>query len=164
VALINAGVFNVLQFIVYFICGFCVAWLNLFMWGISNGPANAAPYFALVGSLVLFIVVSPLALFLPRVAASVGLAAVLLMMFQPLSLLFIEHSLTGFAMSCLMPAIVGVTAVWYLLKTRNTKWLTTSSSPTLLVRIPLAFLPLVLFVCLFDARLILSLLLEEAPK
>jgi hypothetical protein len=153
-----------LQFIVYFICGFCVAWLNLFMWGFSNGPASAAPYLAVVGSLFLFVIVSPLALFLPRIAASVGLVAVLLILLQPFYLLLIEHSFTAFAMTCLMPAIIGFTGARYLLKTRNEKWLMASSSPPLLVRIPLGFLPLVLFVCLFNARLILSLLLEGPPK
>jgi len=44
---------TMIQFATYFISGFCIAWLNLLMRGFPNGSANAVPYFAVIGALLL---------------------------------------------------------------------------------------------------------------
>jgi hypothetical protein len=153
-----------IQFIIYFLCGFCVTWLNLFMWGFSNGPANIAPYFALIGSLLLFIAADSLALFLPRIADSVGLIAAIFILPQSFTILLLEHSLTGFAISCLAPVVAGSVAVYQLWKNRSQKWLMKCVSPHIIVRTLFLFLPFVVFILFFDARFVLTLLLEGPPR
>ena len=153
-----------IQFFTYFILGFCITWLNLFMWGLSNGPVNAVPYFALLGSLLLLIVAASLALFLSRIAAVVALVATLFVLPWPIMILLAENSWIGFIFLSVPPVTAGAMAVRQIWIPRSEKWLAMRSSPRLSVRVPLAFLPLVLFVLTFNARLVVALLLEGLPK
>ena len=139
-------------------------WLDLFMWGFSNGPASAAPYFAVIGSILLFVVAAPLALFLSRISSIVALVCAALIFPQPIYLLFIERSFGGFAFFACFPTVAGIIAARHLWQTRAANWLALRSSPRLLLRVPLACLPVAIFTLLFNARLIVSLLLEGPPR
>jgi len=158
------GCSTMIQFVTYFVCGFCVVWLNLFMWGFSNGPVNTIPYFSAIGSLLLFIVVAPLALFLSRIAAVAALVCATLIVPQPAFILLREGSLTGFTLFGVFPTVAGIVGLHHLWKTRGEKLLAARSSTCLSFRVPLALLPVAIFVFAFDARRVLSLLLEGAPQ
>jgi len=155
---------TMIQFVTYFSSGLCIAWLNLSMWGLSNGPANAVPYFALIGSILLLVLASSLALFLPRIADSVALASVLCVLPWPAMILLHEHSPGGFAFLSLATLFAAMVAAGHLLKTRREKWLVARGWPRLIVRVPLAFLPAASFILIFNARLVLKLLLEGPPR
>lgn len=57
----------------YFIYGFFIFYMNLFIWGFSAGPANILPYITLFSSVVLFSMASGLTLFYPKSASVLGL-------------------------------------------------------------------------------------------
>ena len=158
------GCSTMIQFALYFITGFCVVWLNLFMWGFSNGPASAIPYFSVVGSLLLFVVATPLSLFLSRIAALVALIGTALILPQPVFILLREASLTGSVLFGVLPTVAVIVAVHHLWKTRSEKLLVAHSSPPLVLRVPLALLPVAILVLAFNARLVVALLLDGPPR
>jgi hypothetical protein len=146
----------VIQFIVFTLAGFVTVWINTFFWGFTAGPANVIPYFALVGGLLLFIVASAVALFLPRLGSLVGLAACALIVPWPFLILVQEHDVSGLAI-CGTPAFVaGAVAAFYLIRSRGQPFLATRTSPHWALRLIIAVLPIVAFALCFNALLVLE--------
>jgi hypothetical protein len=119
----------VIQFTVFTLAGFVTVWINTFFWGFTADPANVIPYFALVGGLLLFIVASAVAVFLPRLGSLVGLAACALIVPWPFLILVQEQDVSGLAI-CGTPAFVaGAVATFYLIRSRGQPFLATRTSP-----------------------------------
>jgi hypothetical protein len=61
-----------LQYAIFLVAGFLQTYITLFFWGFSAGPATSAPYFDLVAALVLGVVLTPLSVHLPKLAALIA--------------------------------------------------------------------------------------------
>ena len=144
------------QFITYILCGFVVLFIELTLWGVTAGPANALPYFILFGALLVFLIAAPAALFTPRIAACIAIVGSVPILAWPVEILIREHDFVGTAV-CGAPALITiVVAMSYLWKTRSHRWLSLSRSPHLAIRIPASLIPLAVFVLYFNAPLILE--------
>jgi hypothetical protein len=151
---------HVTQFIVFALTGFATVWINTFFWGFTAGPVNAIPYFALVGGLLLFIVVSAVALFLPRLGSLLALIACALIIPWPLFILVQEHDASGVAI-CGAPAIVvGAFAAFCFIRSRGQPLLGTRVSPHWALRLVIAVLPLLAFALCFNALLVLEVVVR----
>jgi hypothetical protein len=150
----------VIQFIVFALTGFATVWINTFFWGFTVGPVNAIPYLALVGGLLLFIVVSAVALFLPRLGSLLALIACALIIPWPLFILLQEHDASGLAV-CGAPAVVaGAVATFYFIRRRGQPLFGTRTSPHWGLRLVIAVLPLVVFALCFNALLVLEVVVR----
>jgi hypothetical protein len=61
----------------FFLYGFFIFYVTMFMWGFSAGPANIYPYISMFSSLLLFVVASTLSLYKVQSAAILGLVCLL---------------------------------------------------------------------------------------
>jgi hypothetical protein len=148
------------QFIAYTLCGFVLLFIELTLWGVTAGPANALPYFILLGALLVFLVAAPGALFVPRIAACIAIVGSAPILAWPVEILIREHDFVGTAV-CGAPALITVVvAVTYLWKTRSHDWMSLSRSPHVAIRIPASLIPLAVFVLYFNARLILEVVVH----
>lgn len=150
-------------FVVSLTCGILELWLLLFFWGFSAGPTNAAPFIALVGCFTLLFAAAPLALFFERISGLFGMVGAALTLTWPVAAAFDSSTVEVFVVAVLPSAALGA-AAWRLWRTRQIRWLAAVSTPPLWVRAVLAGLPVALFVMLFNAKLILAILLTGPPK
>lgn len=144
-------------FLVFLTCGLVELWALLVMWGFSAGPVNSAPYVALIGCLLLLLAAAPLALFLTRVSAAVALVGAAMALAWPVAIAFEESVIRTLPFAAL-PTLAAAAASWRLWRTRRKPWLTKVVRPRLWVRIVLCTLPVVLFISVFNARLVLAIL------
>jgi hypothetical protein len=154
-----------IQFIAYSVWGFFMAWLTLNAIVDIPGPVYALSHLMVVGSLLLCIVAAPLGLFLPRISAVTALVGIFFLALWP-SVSFVashfEHwfeFLGGFAFYW-WPGILAAFILW---RTHGEKWLAVRPRPRLAIRVPLAFLPVVIFAVFFDMRLVVALLFGLGP-
>src|SRR5262245_64954002 len=131
-----------IQFIVFALTGFATVWTNTFFWGFTAGPVNAIPYFALVGGLLLFVVGSAVALFLPRLGSLLALIACALIVSWPLFILVQEHDASGVAV-CGAPAVIAAAVrAFFFFATPGHPFFATSRPPFWGLRLVLVVLPL----------------------
>ena len=149
-----------IQFVVFALAGLVIVFINTFFWGFTAGPASAAPYFALVGGLLLFVVASALVLFLPRLGALLAIVASALIVPWPLVILMQEHDASGVAMCGVPPLIAGTVAVVQFIRSRGQPLLAARTSPHWAWRLVLAALPLATFIFGFNALLVLELVVR----
>jgi hypothetical protein len=156
-----------IQFIAYSVWGFFMAWLTLNAIVDRPGPVYELSHLMAVGSLLLLIVAAPLGLFLPRISAVTALVGIFSMALWPSVgfvvsghwLKYLGEFLGGFVFYW-WPGILAAFILW---RTRNEKWLAVPPRPRLAIRVPLAFLPIVIFAVFFDIRLVVALLFGLAP-
>src|SRR5437870_2890069 len=142
----------------YMICGFVIMWINLTLFGFTAGPVNVLPYISVAASLILFVVVSALALFLPRLASCAAIIAAAAMLLQPAWVFWNEKDLSGDAALGVPPLLALCTAGIHLWRTRKQPLLQLVSSPPLFIRLCIAVIPLGFFVWYYDAPAVISLL------
>jgi hypothetical protein len=143
-------------------CGILELWALLTMWGVTAGPINAVPVLALLGSLVLLLVAAPLALFLSRIGAIIGLVGALLAITWPVAIVLQERR--GDSLLLAIPAAsVLVAAIWRLRRTRGTPWWALVTVPSLWLRVALSTVPVIAFISLFNALPVLALLTAGSP-
>ena len=154
---------NVARFALYAAAGFIELWFLGFMWGFTRGPADATPYFAVLGCLILLLLAAPLALFIDRVAAIVALPGTLLACAWAVTAVG-EISVLGVVLFGGLPIAACVLSIIHLWVSRDRPWLSAPSSPRLAARIGLALLPLVVFATVFNPRLVLALVVAGPPQ
>jgi hypothetical protein len=145
------------------ICGFVVLWIDLFFWGFTAGPANALPYVDVVASLILFVVLSAAALFVPRIACYGALVVSVAMLAPTIWFLPQEKDLAALATVGIPPMLSLCAAGIYLWRTRGKSATKTASWLALGIRLCLAVVPVGIFVSYFNAPLVLSLMGLEIP-
>ena len=150
-------------FAVFLVSGLLELWGLLMLWGFSRGPVNAMPLVTLVGCLLLLLIASPLALFLPRVSPVVAAIGAALVLTWPVAIARAEPVIQALPFAVLPITVMGF-AAWQLWRTRQLPWLVTVSKPRLWIRVGLCCVPVALFVVLFNARLVLALLWAGPPK
>jgi hypothetical protein len=153
-----------LQFFVFALSGFWGTWLILFFWGFTAGPANAAPYFGLIGDLLLLLVAAPTALFVPRIAACLGSVGAACTLLLPLFFRVPGMDLSGALLGYGPPLLVVVIAALTLWRMRLQGWFVFARWPHLALRVPIALVPLVGFPFCFNAPLVFQLLLAGPPR
>ena len=148
------------QFIAYSLSAFVVLYFESMIWGVSAGPANAMPYFLLLAGLIVFLVAGPAALFLPRIAACIGIAGSIGMFSWPLLMLIYEHDVVDAALIGLLPLISLAVGIHYLWRTRLLPWFSLSRSPHLGVRIPISLIPFAIFPICFNVPLVFQIIVH----
>jgi len=133
-------------------------WINLTLFGFAAGPVNVLPYISVAASLILFVVVSALALFLPRFASCAAVVAAIAMLLQPAWVSCNEKDLSGDATLGVPPLLALCTAGIHLWRTRKQPFLQAASSPPFLIRLCVAVIPLGFFGWYYDAPAVLGLL------
>jgi hypothetical protein len=149
-------------FLVFAICGFLEAWALLMMWGFSAGPTNAVPFVTLVGALILLLISAPLALFIPRLSSAIAILASTLLLVWPAAIVISDSDPSGLLFA-IPPVIAATVAAWRVWRTRHSKWLAFAARPALWLRVILAAVPAVVFCLVFNAPLVLALLLSGPP-
>lgn len=147
-----------IQFVVFALSGFIIVWINTLFWGFTGGPASVAPYFALVGGLMLFVLASGVVLFLPRVGSLIAFIATVLVIPWPVLILVQEYDASGVAMCGAPPVIAGAVATFQLARSRREPFLIARTSPHWTVRLIIALLPLATFMLCFNALLVLEII------
>jgi hypothetical protein len=145
------------------VAGFLDLWFLLTLWGFTDGPIGAIPYIALVGCLVLLLLAAPLAVVIDRVGAAVAILG------ATLACAWALPAVRGGGVWALLifaglPLFVGAFAAAHLWVSRKRRWLSVPSTPPVLVRIGFAAVPLVVFGTLFNAKLVLGLVLAGPPR
>ena len=147
-------------YLVFALCGFLETWALLMLWGYSAGPINAVPYITLVGGLILILVSAPLAVFMPRFSVASALLACALMFVWPASIFVSESGLSGLMVAA-PPLVAAGFATWHLRSTRHSTG--QGIAPARWLRIVLAVVPAILFCLVFNAPLVLGILLAGPP-
>ena len=149
--------------LLYGVAGFLDLWFLLTLWGFTNGPIDAIPYVALVGCLLLLLLAAPLAVLIDRVGAVVAIPGAVLACAWALAALR-EGSVWDALVIAGLPLLAIAFAATHLWLTRKRRWLSIPSTPPLRVRIGVAVVPLVVFGTLFNAKLVLGLVLAGPPQ
>jgi hypothetical protein len=145
------------QYFTYLITGLTQAWLLLFAWGSSAGPATPNPYYSLITALVIWIPASILSLFFAKPAAVLALAAALMSLsiavaFEGPRMLFSPFEL-----------IVAAVSFAVLFKRRNDAWLTIERELSKSLTIALSVVPCIIFMS-FNIRGVIALISQGPPK
>lgn len=154
---------HVMFFFIFLASGFFELWLLLFVWGFSAGPANPGPVVTLIGCFVLMFAAAPLALFFKRISALVALVGAALALTWPVAAT-LDSSIFDVLVLAALPVIAFSAAAWRFWQTRQSRWLTTVSTPPLWVRIVLLGAPIALLVRLINAKLLWELLFAAPPQ
>ena len=149
---------QLILYVVYMVCGFVILSINLTLWAFTAGPLNILPYLSVTASLILFVVLSALALFLPRIASCGAVLAALIMLSAPVWILANEKDLSGVAMFGTPPVVTLCLAGVHIWWTRAQPFRVFAMSPPLIVRVVLAAVPLAIFVLCFNPRAVLGLI------
>jgi hypothetical protein len=150
-------------FAVYLLTGLLELWALLLVWGFSAGPVNATPFVALIGCLILMLIASPLVLFLSRLSALFALVGAALVLAWPAAFVR-EEPIVEALLVMALPVIAFGVAARHLWGTRHISWFATVTTPRLWVRVVLGGAPVILFVLLFNAPLVLALVWAGPPK
>ncbi len=67
-------------YLLYILTGLITLWVLLFLFGLSAGFANYAPILAIVGSVLLFVVASPVLIWNERIGIIIGVISCLLLL------------------------------------------------------------------------------------
>jgi hypothetical protein len=121
------------------------------------------PFVTLVGCLILLLMASPLALLLTRVSAAFAIVGAALLFAWPVAIARSEPIIQALPFAVLPTIVLGL-AAWQLWRTRRRSWLATVSTPRLWVRVALCCIPAASFCVLFNARIVLALLLAGPPR
>jgi hypothetical protein len=146
------------QFIVYTLCGFFVMWFELILsalWGVTAG--DTLPYFIMLAALIVLLVAAPAALFVPRIAACIGILGSAVIILWPALMLY-QREVVGAAIVGAPPLISVAVAATYLWKSRSLPWLSVSRSPHIALRVAVSLIPVAVFVLCFNARFILEII------
>ena len=152
-----------IMFFAFMFCALLELWPLLMMWGFSAGPVNIAPFLVLVGCFLMMFLAAPLSLFIRRVGALIGLVASTLILAWPVAVAAMESDLSALILA-VPPAVAAGVAIRGLLRARGTRWLARVSTPDVWVRVAMSALPFILFCTLFNARLVVALLLAGPPR
>ena len=144
-------------YIAYFLGGFAGAWLILFMWGFSAGPATPAPYYALIAAFVVWLGATPLSLYYPKPAA------VLVLVSAAGSLVSgVVYASWRTVLSPVELALI-VVAVVVVVRRSGERWWALAPRPRMKLRFVLALLPLVACSVLVNVPLVGRLILAGPP-
>ncbi|WP_158827683.1 hypothetical protein [Mucilaginibacter lacusdianchii] len=138
------------QYFCYFLYGFIIFYLNLFIWGFSAGAADFRPYLTLISSVLLFAIASTYSLYNPKIAAILG--SVGIVGATPFAAYIVTDSLQGklnvFALFIIVTlALLFVLSTLFTVMTlRKYKEPSSRSTTNKYLRIILTALPLILIV------------------
>lgn len=137
-------------YIFYLITAIVVAWMILFLYGVSSGFASYAPISALLGSIILFTIAAPAFIYKARVGLLVGFIGCLLMLPYMLIIVrgvFEDRVFNLGILVSIVPTVLILLSTYFTIKSLSTKTTFFSGIPSgAIVKLLLSGIPLALFV------------------